>query len=79
MWFAIPACLLLPLLAMQVTDEVNWTGSDFIAAATALIGAGLALELATRLPIPPISRAGAMLAIAAVVALLWAQGAVGLF
>lgn len=46
--------LLTPLVAMQFTSEVNWTGSDFIFAAV-LIGrrcqAGTYVNLITSLPI----------------------------
>lgn len=38
------AVLLVPLLAMGFTREVNWTGLDFVAAAVLLLGAGAALE-----------------------------------
>jgi len=41
------AILLVPLVAMQFTSEVNWTGSDFIVAGALLGGAGMLLELAT--------------------------------
>ena len=40
--------LLIPLIAMQFTDEVNWTLSDFIVAATLLLGTGLMCELVLR-------------------------------
>jgi hypothetical protein len=79
MWAAVAGCLLLPLVAMQVTDEVTWTGFDFIAAAVLLIGAGLAFELVVRLPFSKRARAVAVLAIGAFVTLLWAHGAVGVF
>lgn len=79
MWAVIAAILLLPLVAMQFTDEVNWTAFDFAAAGVLLVGAGLVWEVATRL----VSERPRRLVIAAVlvlvVALLWAQGAVGIF
>ena len=40
--------LLIPLIAMQFTDEVNWTLSDFVVAATLLLGTGLMCELVLR-------------------------------
>ena len=40
------AILLVPLVAMQFTSEVNWTGGDFIVAAVLLAGTGLLFELA---------------------------------
>jgi len=40
--------LLIPLIAMQFTDEVNWTLSDFVVAAMLLLGTGLIYELVLR-------------------------------
>jgi hypothetical protein len=42
--------LLLPLVAMQFTDEVAWGVADFVFAGILLGGTGLLLELATRKP-----------------------------
>ena len=39
--------LLIPLLAMQFTDEVNWTLSDFVIASVLLLSAGFAYQLVT--------------------------------
>jgi hypothetical protein len=45
------ACVLLvPLVAMQITDEVNWTLADFVLAGALLGGTGLLLELSARKP-----------------------------
>lgn len=79
LWVAVAGTLLLPLLAMQITDEVVWTGFDFIAAAALLISTGLALEALARLPFSPRFQVGVTLAIVAIVAILWAHGAVGVF
>jgi hypothetical protein len=40
--------LLLPLVGMLVSDEVNWSVPDFVFAAVLLTGTGLLLELAAR-------------------------------
>lgn len=40
--------LLMPLLAMQFTDEVNWSVADFITIGVLLFGTGLLCELITR-------------------------------
>ena len=40
--------LLLPLVAMQITDEVDWGVADFVLAGALLGGTGLLLELAAR-------------------------------
>jgi hypothetical protein len=42
--------LLLALVAMQITDEVDWGLFDFIIAGALLVGTGLLLELAVRKP-----------------------------
>jgi hypothetical protein len=42
--------LLLALVAMQITDEVDWSLADFAFAGTLLGGSGLLLELAARRP-----------------------------
>ncbi len=42
--------LLLPLVAMQFTDEVAWSVADFVFAGVLLAGTGLLLELAVRKP-----------------------------
>ena len=40
--------LLVPLIAMQFTDEVNWTLSDFVVMGVLLLGTGLLCELVLR-------------------------------
>jgi len=70
--------VLLPLLAMQITDEVTWTGSDFAVFAAMLVSAGGALELTARMTGDRAYRAAAGLAIATAFILVWANGAVGL-
>jgi hypothetical protein len=42
--------LLVPLVAMQITDEVDWSLADFAVAGALLGGTGLLLELAARKP-----------------------------
>jgi hypothetical protein len=37
---SITVLLLLPLVAMQFTNEVNWSSMDFVSAAAILLGAG---------------------------------------
>jgi uncharacterized membrane protein len=79
MWIFICAILVMPWIAMQFTNSVNWTTFDFAVAGALLVGGGAAFELAVRMT----SHAGYRLAIGAallfVVMLIWAEGAVGIF
>jgi hypothetical protein len=60
--------LLLPLVAMQFTDEVNWSLADFVLAGTLLAGTGLLFELAARRPRNIVYRVAAtVIAVAAIV------------
>src|SRR3954454_8523454 len=71
--------LLIPFIAMQFTDEVNWTLSDFIIAAVLLLGTGLMCELVIR----KVKRIKYRIAICAVILaalfLIWVELAVGIF
>ena len=40
-WSVAALVLLIPLIAMQFTDEVNWSGGDFVFAALLLLGVGI--------------------------------------
>ena len=44
-WSAVALILLAPAVAMQFTDGVNWTASDFVLAGALLIGGGAVIEL----------------------------------
>ncbi|MBE5321724.1 hypothetical protein IM793_21365 [Pedobacter sp. MR2016-19] len=71
--------LAIPLVAMQFTNEVDWTLSDFVTAGVLLLSTGLAIELVIRN-----LKAGALRTIVLVVILLalfliWAELAVGIF
>lgn len=73
------AILLVPLLAMQFTREVNWTGSDFLVAAVLLLVAGFALELAVGRLANMRQRLLWVGAIALGFVYVWAELAVGIF
>lgn len=77
-WGGAAALLLLPLGAMQVTDQVAWTPSDFALAGALLGGAGLVFELAARMTGGGAQRAALGVAVGTAVLLVWANGAVGL-
>lgn len=73
------AVLLVPLLAMQFTREVNWTALDFVVAAILLAGAGFALELAVGRVASTKQRLLWVGAIALAFVYVWAELAVGIF
>lgn len=78
MWGVIAAMLLAPLVAMRFTDDVAWTGFDFAVAGALLIGAGAAYEVLSRMPALARHRTPVAIALIGVVAIVWAQGAVGI-
>ena len=70
--------LLLPLLAMQISDEVVWDLADFGVAGALLFGAGLAYELVARKMGSIAYRVAVGIALAAAFLLVWVNLAVGL-
>lgn len=70
--------VLLPLLAMQFTDEVVWDLTDFAVAGALLVGAGLTYELAARRTGTIVYRAAVGVAVATALVLVWMNLAVGL-
>jgi len=70
--------LLLPLLAMQFTDEVVWDLADFAVAGALLFGTGLTYELVARKIGSIEYRVAVGVALAAALILVWANLAVGL-
>ncbi|MDC7684191.1 hypothetical protein PQU92_12945 [Asticcacaulis sp. BYS171W] len=78
LWGGAGALLLLPLIAMQFTTEVAWTGSDFVLFGTMLLCALGAFELAVRLSGNWAYRAAAGLAILTGFGLVWVSLAVGI-
>lgn len=71
------ALLIIPFIAMQFTDQVNWTGSDFVIMGSLLFVTGVMVDTAYR-------KAGKykLLAVGGIVLLflwLWVELAVGLF
>lgn len=76
-WGLVAALLLLPVIGMQVSDEVNWSAGDFALAAVLLIGTGLLVELVVRRNRDNNYRAGAALALFTTLLLAWINAAVG--
>jgi ABC-type Mn2+/Zn2+ transport system permease subunit len=71
--------LLIPLIAMQFTNEINWTLFDFIVAAGLLLGIGLLCELALRRVDKIEHRIVICAALLTALLLLWLELAVGIF
>lgn len=75
----VPALLLLvPLIAMRFTDEVNWSGSDFVIAYLVLAGAGLAFRFLHRRAGDFATRLAVAAAVGSVLLMTWVNLAVGL-
>lgn len=71
--------LLIPLIAMQFTDEVKWNTFDFMVAGIILMGTGLAVELVLRTIRSTQKRILLCGFILFVLFLIWAELAVGIF
>ena len=76
---AVALLLLIPLIAMQFTDEVNWSLFDFIVAGILLLGTGLMAELVMRKVNKIEYRVVIIVAILAALLLIWVELAVGIF
>ncbi len=77
-WTAAALILLLPLVAMQFTDEVNWDVADFALFGALLIAVGVPYELAVRTTGNNAARAAVGIALGAAFILVWVNGAVGI-
>jgi len=71
--------LLIPFIAMQFTNEVNWSLFDFVVAGVLLLGTGLMCELVMR----KVTKIGHRIiicgALLAALLLIWLELAVGIF
>lgn len=70
--------LLVPLTAMQVSDDWNLGFFDFVFAFVVLFGAGLTFELIARKADTIAYKAGVGVAVTAVLLLIWISAAVGI-
>ena len=77
-WAGAVILLLLPLVAMQVSDEVNWGPLDFAVAGILLFGTALGVELAVRRSSSGTYRLAAGLALVGALLLIWINLAVGI-
>jgi hypothetical protein len=69
--------LAIPLFAMQLTDQVNWSPTDFLAAGVLLVVPAVLYELAARRALGLVYRAAVFHALASLLLLTWANVAVG--
>lgn len=70
--------LLIPLVAMQFTQEVNWTFSDFVFAGVLLFGTGTTYVLIARKWNNTAYKLAVAVGVVAGLMLVWANAAVGL-
>ena len=78
--YGIPAMLLvLPLVAMQFTKEVNWTVSDFVIGGILLFGTAGIIDFVLRTVKSRRNRIILSVSVLLVLMLIWAELAVGLF
>jgi len=76
---AVALLLLIPLIAMQFTNEVNWSLFDFILMGVLLLGTGLICELVMRKAKNITYRVLLIAVILGAFFLIWAELAVGVF
>ena len=76
-WIGSVGLLILPAVAMQFTDEVQWTAFDFAVAGAMLFICCSLWELGFRLSDSAAYRMGLGIAVGAALVTLWVNGAVG--
>lgn len=76
---SVPALLLIPLIGMQFTNEIDWSPIDFAAMGILLLGAGIMLEFVLRKVSSKENRIALIAIILIVFLLIWAELAVGIF
>jgi hypothetical protein len=76
---AVVLILLIPLITMQFTNEVNWNLFDFVVMGSLLLGTGLMCELVIRKVKNKDYRIGILAVIVVALFLIWAELAVGIF
>jgi uncharacterized membrane protein YadS len=71
--------LLIPLIAMQFTSEVDWSPFDFLVMGVLLLGTGLTCELVLRRVKKTGYRVAIIAGILVALVLIWMELAVGIF
>ena len=77
-WTVAALVLLIPLVAMQVGNEINWSVGDFLFAGLMIGLVGAAFELTVRASPNRSYRGGVAAALVACFLIVWATGAVGM-
>ena len=78
-WIAFVICaLLIPLVSMQLTDEINWDFTDFTIMGIVLGGIGISYELIARKSKKTTYRMAFIIGLLGAFLLFWVNGAVGL-
>jgi len=70
--------LMVPLIAMQFTDEVNWSVADFMLMGALLFGTGTLMVFTLRLSDNLVFKAASILVVGSFFLMIWANLAVGL-
>ena len=70
--------LMIPLIAMQFTDEVNWQLGDFLIMGTVLLGLGLLYEFIAQRSEKTVYKAAFGVGLLGAFLLFWVNGAVGI-
>lgn len=76
---SLEALLLIPLIGMQVSEEVNWSLFDFLSMGLLLLGLGIMIELLLRIVNRKFIRILLIGAVILLFLLTWAELAVGVF
>lgn len=76
---SIVSLLLVPLIAMQFTDQVNWSPFDFLVIGTLLLGTGFICEIVLRKVKKFENRIVLCMVVVAALLLIWVELAVGIF
>jgi len=77
-WIPVVIVSFVPLLAMQLSDEVVWDLADFLVFAALLFGVGLTIEWTVRKTGSTAYRSAVGFALVAAFLLIWVNGAVGI-
>lgn len=77
--FIVTMLLLIPFVAMQFTEEVNWKVGDFVVAGFLLLTTGFLCELVLRKVTKMSFRIVLCMTILVFLFLIWAELAVGIF